>query len=138
MWVPDLSSFQLVSNLPVYGTFIFLSALVCLAFAYLALLRETGPLKAFGLSVTEFLLGGVLAVAFAKGVYFLIRLEYLTKMDGIGQFFSSLKLDELSFFGGVAGVILAVWLSAKITRQGSPGFTSNGIGMNTGTSESTG
>ena len=116
MWVPDLASFQLVSNRPIYLTFLCLSGLICLAFAYMAQTRMTGPVKAFGLSVTEMVLGTGLGLLFARGFYYLIRIEYLTKLGDTWQFFSFLNPEELCFFGGVAGVILAVVISAFIFR----------------------
>ena len=116
MWIPDLSSFQLVSNQPVYLTFLCLSGLICLAFAYTAQTRITGSAKAFGLSVTEMGLGTGLGLLFARGFYSLIRIEYLTKLGDTWQFFSFRNPEELCFFGGVTGVILAVIVSAYIFR----------------------
>ncbi len=116
MWIADLSSFQLVSNYSVYLTFLCVSALICQGFAYLSMTRTTGPLKAFGMSVTEILLGGTLGILFAKGSYYLIRLEYLTRLDDAGQFFSTLKPEEMCFFGGVAGVVAAVVITACVFR----------------------
>ncbi len=116
MWIPDLSSFQLVSNHPIYLTFLCLSGLICLAFAYLAQTRIAGSAKAFGLSVTEMVLGTGLGLLFARGFYSLIRIEYLTKLGDTWRFFSFGNPEELCFFGGVAGVILAVIASAYIFR----------------------
>ena len=114
MWVPDQSSFQLITNMSAHLAFMCQSALVCMVFAYILQIRTAGPLKAIGLSVTEILLGEALGLLFAKGVYFLIRMEYLTKLGGAWQFFTSLDMKELCFFGGVGGVVLAVVFSARI------------------------
>ncbi len=116
MWIPDPSSFQLVSDRPIYLTFLCLSGLICLAFAYLAQTRMAGSAKAFGLSVTEAVLGTGLGLLFARGFYGLIRIGYLTKLGDAWQFFSFRNPEELCFFGGVAGVILAVVISAYIFR----------------------
>ena len=113
MWVPDQDSFQLVSDMPAHLTYMCLGALVCMAFAYVLQIRTAGPVKSIWLSLTEVLLGEALGILFAKGVYCLIRWEYLAKL-GAWQFFTSLRLEELSFFGGVAGGVLAVFFAARI------------------------
>lgn len=114
MWVPDQSSFQLVSDMSAHLRFMFLSALGCMVFAYVLQIRTAGPVKAVWLSVTEILLGEALGLLFAKGSYYLIRMEYLVKLGDTWQFFTILNMKELCFFGGVAGFILAVVFSARI------------------------
>lgn len=124
MWIPDLSSFQLVSDFSLYLTILGIGGLICLAFAYLAQSGITGPVKAAGLAVTEMLLGTGLGLLCARGLYYLVRMEYLAKLGGTWQFFSFRNPEELCFFGGVAGVILSVVISAWVFRL-SPRETLN-------------
>ena len=69
--------------------------------------------KAFSLSVCTLLLGMVFGILFAKLFYFLFNFFYVIEQDA-GAFLLSLKTEELSYYGGIAGVCLAVVLSAKI------------------------
>ena len=69
--------------------------------------------KALPLSVCVLLLGIVLGAFGAKLFYFIFRFSYLTEM-GLGNFWFSLKTEEMSYYGGVAGVTLAVFLASKI------------------------
>ena len=101
------------ADLSVHLTFMCQSALVCMIFAYLLQIRVAGPVKSAWLSITQIVLGEGLGLLFAKGVYFLIRIEYLTK-QGAWKYFTALNLEEICFFGGVAGGILAVAISARI------------------------
>ena len=114
MWTADPDAFQLITDGNAHLGFMCLSALACLAFAYLLQVRTAGPVKAVWLSLTEILLGEALGIFFAKGTYALIQMEYLTKLHAWGAYFTSLKMEELSFFGGVGGVVLAVFFSARI------------------------
>ncbi len=69
--------------------------------------------RAAALGASLLLLGTVLGILGAKLFYFLFRFFYLIETDA-GAFWLSLKTEELSYYGGVAGVILAVFFSAKL------------------------
>ena len=89
---------------------------VCASVLFYFSLRKSPDLrqeKALPLTVCVLLLGAVLGILFAKLFYFLFYFFYLTE-QGAGTFWFSLKTEELSYYGGVAGVCLAVALSAKI------------------------
>jgi len=67
--------------------------------------------RAAALSGLTLVLGILLGIAGARLVWFLCRINTHPALF-------SLKYDELSYYGGVAGVTLAVWLSAKILGLG--------------------
>ena len=69
--------------------------------------------KALPLAACVLLLGTVLGILGAKLFFFLFRFFYITE-QGIGNFWFSLKTEELSYYGGIAGVTLAAVLSAKV------------------------
>ena len=89
-------------------------------------------MKSIWLSFTEILLAEALGLLFAKGIFFLVRFNYLTELDTWRFFTFSFRplgknpnlqsiidksfYENLLFFGGVAGVILAVFISARIWR----------------------
>ena len=80
------------------------------------LAREASELRsrALQLALLETLLGAFLGLLCAKAGYFLVRINYLLG-QGFGPFWISLQPQEMLFFGGVAGVILAVFLAAKLS-----------------------
>ena len=65
--------------------------------------------KALSLGVCVLLLGTVFAVLGAKLFYFVFRLTYILR-QGVMEYWLSLRTDELSYYGGVAGVVFAVFL----------------------------
>ena len=69
--------------------------------------------KALSLSVCVLLLGTVFAVLGAKLFYFFFRFSYIVR-QGFAAYWFSLRTEEMSYYGGVAGVVFAVFLSAKI------------------------
>ena len=69
--------------------------------------------KALSLSGCVLLLGIVFAVLGAKLFYFIFRFSYIVR-QGLADYWFSLRVDELSYYGGVAGVVFAVFLSAKL------------------------
>jgi len=71
--------------------------------------------KALGLSLCVLILGPVLAIAGAKLFYFIFRFSYVIK-QGLGKFLVTFRTEGMSYYGGMAGVVLAVFLSAKICR----------------------
>ena len=124
----DLPVIQKSVDVAGHMTFVCIGALVCMMLAWAMQIRVAGFWKAGLLSLTEILLGEALGLFFAKVVYFLVRFNYLTEL-GTWRFFmfsfrpvelirSQSMLDmefyaNLSFFGGVMGVILAVFVSAR-------------------------
>ncbi len=91
---------------------VFVSGLFCL------LLRKSPEVrteKALPLSLCALLLGTVLGVLSAKFFYFVFYFSHIME-QGFGSFWLSLRTEEMSYYGGVAGVCLAVALSAKIFR----------------------
>lgn len=126
----DLPVIQKSADVAGHMTFVTVGALVCAVFAWALLLKKVHPGKAALLSLTEIVLAEALGLFFAKAVYFLVRFNYLSRMDAWRFFtFTFRPLNEqtqsimdmgfftnLCFFGGVAGVILAVFLSARIFR----------------------
>lgn len=70
--------------------------------------------KALSLSLCVLLLGTVFAVLGAKLFYFIFRFTYIIR-QGFGDYWLSLRTEEMSYYGGVAGVVFAVSLSAKIS-----------------------
>ena len=93
-------------------------SLVCAVLLYFISLRKTSAFpaeKALPLSGCVLLLSPVLAVAGGKLFYIVFRFAYVTG-QGIGRYLLSLRTEELSYYGSVAGVLLAVFLSAKLCR----------------------
>ena len=103
------------SNIPAYLIAMGCSALLSAAF-FFASLRKSPDVrgeKALPLCVCVLLLGTALGILFSKLFYFLFYFSHILE-QGFGSFWLSLKTDELSYYGGVAGVCLAVAVSAKI------------------------
>ena len=69
--------------------------------------------RALALSACTLLLGTVFAVLGAKLFYFVFRFSYIVR-QGVVDYWLSLRTKEMSYYGGVAGVVLAVFLSARI------------------------
>ena len=93
-----------------------ISALCVTVFFYFLLRKspDLRPGKALSLSACVLLLGAVLGVLTAKLFYFLFNFFYIIEQDA-GSYWLSLRTEELSYYGGVAGVCLAAALSAKIS-----------------------
>ena len=87
-------------------------AAACILWFFLAFRRQAGSRQAAALSGLILVLGTVLGLVCARAAWILMRLNIFQAKDLL-----TLRHDELSYFGGVAGVILAVWLSAKIMGQ---------------------
>lgn len=89
---------------------------VCVSALFVFLLRKSAGIrteKALPLGACVLVLGTVLGILSAKLFYFLFYFFHILE-QGAGTFWLSLKTEELSYYGGVAGVCLAVALSAKI------------------------
>ena len=84
--------------------------LLCILWFFAALRPKAGSGKAAQTSLLTLVLGVLLGVACARTVWVLCMLRYHFPL-------LNLKYDELSYYGGMAGVIIAVCLSAVITRQ---------------------
>ena len=98
-------------NLTAYLIMMGCGAAVCILWYYLALRRKGRPNAG-----AQALLTGVLAILLgilcARLTWILMRINFVLPKDLL-----TLRHYELSYYGGVAGVILAVWLSAKILKQ---------------------
>ena len=94
-------------NLTAYLLFMGCSVAACILWFFLCSRKRMPTGKAAALSLLTLILGILLGVAGARLVWFLCRINTQPALF-------SLKYDELSYYGGVAGVTLAVWLSAKI------------------------
>ncbi len=100
----------MTENVPVYWCVMGLSMLLCVLLTWMLFNREPGigRGKAVRFSLSMLVLGTALGLACAKAVYLLIRINYADK-----QLFSFAP-EELSYYGGFAGVCLAAVLSARI------------------------
>ena len=98
-------------NLTPYLLFMGCSAAACILWFFLCSRKRMPAGKAAALSTLTLVLGVLFGVAGARLVWFLCRINTQPPLF-------SLKYDELSYYGGVAGVTLAVWLSAKILGLG--------------------
>ena len=72
--------------------------------------KSAGSGRSALISLLTLILGTLLGIGCARLVWVLCMLRYHYPLLGIGY-------DELSYYGGMAGVILAVCLSAKICGQ---------------------
>ena len=84
--------------------------LLCILWFFLALRGKAGSGKSALTSLTVLVLGILLGIACARVVWVLCMLQYHYPLF-------RLNYDELSYYGGMAGVVLAVALAAKINRQ---------------------
>ena len=102
-------------NIGAYLLMMGISALCACTFFYFSVRKRLAlpSGKALTLSVCVLLLGTVFAVLGAKLFYFVFRLTYILR-QGVMEYWLSLRTDELSYYGGVAGLVFAVFLSAKI------------------------
>ena len=87
-------------------------AVISAVWFFLSCRRKFTAKKAALLSLLTLFLGIVLAAACARLVWVLCRINTRPSLF-------PLRYDELSYYGGVAGVVLAVALAAKITGLGA-------------------
>ncbi len=108
----------MTTNIPAYLLFLAGSALLCfLLFALSAAKRMgLGGGRGAALGAISLVLGVFLGLSGAKLLYFLFRFSYILK-TGFGSYLLSLKADELSYYGGAAGVCVAVFLAARISGE---------------------
>ena len=62
-------------------TFVCIGALVCTVFAWALQIKTAGVVKSIWLSLTEILLAEALGLLFAKGIFFLVRFNYLIRLS---------------------------------------------------------
>ncbi len=85
-------------------------ALLCVLWFFLSRRAEAGNGKSALLSLLILVLGTVLGVSCARLVWVLCMISYHPPLF-------ALSYDELSYYGGMAGVILAVCLAAKLCGE---------------------
>ncbi len=85
-------------------------ALLCVLWFFLSRRAEAGNGKSALLSLLIMVLGTVLGVSCARLVWVLCMISYHPPLF-------ALSYDELSYYGGMAGVILAVCLAAKLCGE---------------------
>ena len=102
-------------NIGAYLLTMGISAVCVCAFFFFSVRKRLGLSsgKALSLGVCVLLLGTVFAVLGAKLFYFIFRFTYIIR-QGFAAYWLSLRTEEMSYYGGVAGVVFAVFLSAKI------------------------
>ena len=100
-------------NINYAGYFLFIGCGILLGVLWFFLADRRGMRNqnSLLLSALILVLGVVLGMACARFVWFLCRINTAPKLFG-------LRYNELSYYGGIAGVILAVVFSAKIAGRG--------------------
>ena len=102
------------ANLTAYLLFMGCGALACALWFFLSCRRKAEIGKAAALSSLILLLGIVLGAVCARAAWLLMRFNAIIPKEIL-----TLRYYEMSYWGGVAGVVLAVWLAAKIMREPS-------------------
>ncbi len=103
-------------NLTAYFVCMAASAVLTAVFTAFLLIRGGVPGKrAAGAGCLLLFSGCLLGFAGAKLLYLLLEFPYVM-MRGLGEFFLETRAEELSYYGGVAGVTLAAFLTAKILK----------------------
>ena len=97
-------------NLTAWLLFLGCGAAACILWFFLSLRRKMAAGRAAAISLLTLVLGVALGTACARLGWMLMRANTFPAL-------LPLRYDELSFYGGTAGVIIAVFLSAKITGQ---------------------
>lgn len=67
-------------------------------------------------ALVTMLLSALMGLAGAKIAYILLQLESTIAIDGLATFVY-MAADEFSMFGGVAGAVGGIWLSAKLLKK---------------------
>lgn len=89
-----------------------ISAVICCCMTFFLLRKENIAAKQAGISAAALLvLGCALGFACAKLLYILLMLPFVREL---GMFFQGVQVDQLSYYGGLAGVVLGAFLAAKI------------------------
>ncbi len=84
-------------------------------FAHSVLSGTASPKRSAAFSALSLIAGIILGFLSAKLFFLLFRISGIFK-EGIGGYLFPLRPSDLSYYGGLAGVILAVILAAKWTR----------------------
>lgn len=100
-WIIFMAVSTLVSGLILYA---------CTVFSGTATSR-----RAAAFSVLSLIAGITLGLVCAKLFFLIFRLSAIVK-EGLGAYLFPFRPSDLSYYGGLAGVVLAVILSAKWTR----------------------
>lgn len=105
------------SNMTAYAWTMGGGLLGCAALAYAGARKRPGASvgSAAALTVLEILLGILFAGITAVAAILLIRFRNAAAV-GIGSFIAGLTIEDLPFFGGVAGFTLGVYLAGKCLR----------------------
>jgi hypothetical protein len=103
----------MIDNLFPYFLFMGCGAVVCVLWFFLSFRRKTETKKAAALGGLILLLGAALGLFGARLGWVLLRFNVILAQP---KELLTLRYDELSFWGGAAGVALAVFLSAKIMK----------------------
>lgn len=108
----------MTTDISTYLLFLSASAFLCFSLFSLSAGRRMGLTgrRAATLGALSLALGALLGLLGAKLLYFMFRFSYILK-TGPGSFLFSMKADELSYYGGAAGVCLAVFLASKILGE---------------------
>ena len=106
-------------NLTAYLLFMGCSAAACILWFFLCFRRQAGTGKSAALSGLILLLGIALGVFCARLGWLLMRFNAIRWERFFTELFTLRYHDELSYWCGVGGVILGVWLAAKIMKQPS-------------------
>lgn len=85
-------------------------AFLCILWFFLELRKKTGCGRSLLISLLSLALGGLLGFACARLVYILCMIQFRFP-------FLEISYDQMSYYGGMAGVVLGVLLSALICRQ---------------------
>lgn len=101
-------------NLTAYLLFMGCSAAACVLWFFLAWRRKAGSGKSAALSSLILLLGVVMGAVGARAAWLLMRINAIIPKEIL-----TLRYYEMSYWGGVAGVVLAVWLATKILKEPS-------------------
>lgn len=97
-------------NLKAYLIFAACSVAACAAWLFIEARRKGDSRRSAAFALLTAVLGVVLGIAGARIVWVLCRINYRPPIF-------QLRYNELSYYGGVAGVIAAVCLAAKLTGR---------------------
>lgn len=98
-------------NITSYLIMMGVSSVVCCLMTFFLLRKDGIHAKQAGISACVLLvLGWILGVAGAKALYMLLMFPFIS---GIGASFTQIQIDQLAYYGGVAGVVLAAFLASR-------------------------
>ena len=98
-------------NITSYLIMMGVSSVVCCLMTFFLLRKDGIHAKQAGISACVLLvLGWILGVAGAKVLYMLLMFPFIS---GIAASFTQIQIDQLAYYGGVAGVVLAAFLASR-------------------------